>query len=248
MLLSFNGAYKYYTYNCPRAFEFRVIDKVYPPKTEVEENPLQSSQAAEGILRHKQVAEFFTAVRDGDLAATFGEMEFDPTSFPFIMNLIDEVTSSAVDARIEEEFYTDTDYNPIAGRSAVDPAVYARPDLFLVKNGKLHLFDWKFGNPDWGASSYYEETEWFLAVLSAHYPDVWEFTASIHFPNSNYTLPERTYTRVDIPGVQGRFKKFFDIAMNRKLFFPIPATHRCRFCDFRSEEAGGIGNCEDSLR
>jgi hypothetical protein len=245
MLISFNGSYRRFTYNCPRAFEYRAIKKIYPPKREDGEDGTQSAAAVEGILRHAQLADFIRAAKRGDVMG-MDNTEFEIDSYPTILDLLPILSASGVESHVETEFYVDLDYNPLDTRPTEGHVVSAKPDFFYIEDGLLRLYDWKFGNPNWGASSYIEETEWFLAILASHYPDVGEFQSVIHFPNSSYTLPEKTYSRIDMANIQGKYKRFFEIITTRRLFFPIPATHRCRFCDYRSEDAGGVGNCDDT--
>jgi hypothetical protein len=147
---------------------------------------------------------------------------------------------------IENEFFTDIEYHKVASKRAAPDIIYARPDIFLVNGGKLWLIDWKFGNHEFGASVYYRETEWFLAVLAACLPDIDEFETMIHFPNAKYTLPHRTYSRSDVGRLQQEFRVFIERVRSTKIFFSKPARSRCRLCDYRSEDTGGMGYCEDA--
>lgn len=246
MILSFNGHYRPYTYNCPAAFKFRAIDKIYPPKPE--EIPEEPSARREGIVRHEDVAGIFTGIMSGTVFPQEIEHEWFVED-DLLYGLVDTLAVEVPDRRVyvEESFYVDLDYNPLSARPSQGHAMSAKPDLIIIEDGRLTIYDWKFGNSYFGASVHYREVEWFLAVLQPHFLDVGEFVVKIHFPNDHYTLPERVLNSVQVGGLQREFSRFATEVTTRKIFFPEPARSRCRLCDYRAEENGGIGNCEDAI-
>jgi hypothetical protein len=107
--------------------------------------------------------------------------------------------------------------------------------------------DLKFGNPDYGAAKYYDETCFFLAMLGGEYPDIGEFETVVHFPIYDYSLPKRKYTIFQLARLQTSYRMRIEQILNDKMFKPKPSKQHCRFCDQRSEEAGGTGVCTYSV-
>lgn len=244
MLFSFNGTYRPYTYNCPQSFKFRAVDKIYPPRDEEPELPDEGNARQMGIIRHKELGDYMLGITTGEIEAN-AEPPFDISENDFINEVVADIAKAEL-VSIESEFFTDTDYHKIASKRAKPDVIYARPDMFMTKGGKLWLIDWKFGNHEFGASVYYKETEWFIAVLAACLPDIDEFESMIHFPNAKYTLPRRVYSRSDAAGLQMFFKTFINEVQTTRVFFSRPGRARCRLCDYRSEDTGGMGYCEDA--
>jgi hypothetical protein len=252
MRFSFTGSFVPFTYRCPQCFKFRAVDRIYPPKPETEaETPAPISARESGIVDHAAMGELLTGFTSV-LGPSWDEPPFDYTKSDLLIDLVAEIESRVgVDPDtifgIEAEYLTDIDYNPvIAGTPAPEHSIYSRPDFFIASDGRLRVFDWKFGNPDFGASTYYRETDWYACAVSAHFEDVAEVETIVHFPNSNYTLPSRLYTMPEIARLRFEFQMFFREVLTTRVFFPKPSRASCRFCDYRSEDAGGMGICEDA--
>jgi len=233
--ISFNGTIVPYLFRCPRSLYLRAVKKLYPPREEAD--PLVSTPRQLGIDMHDALRAYFT-----------GEKELVS---PLVMtDLLDELYDTAhtpdVTVYVEHEFLFDEFMNPIETAPKEGPFIYMRPDLVLVSDDQIRVFDWKGGNPDYGATQYHLETEFFLAGMAALYPDIGLAETIIYFPYKDYVLPTRTFNRTEMGSRQTYFTNLIDRILKDNLCWPTPSRMRCSFCDYRSEEAGGMHECEDT--
>ena len=232
MHISFSGVISPYTYHCPKSHFYRNIQKVkIEPKTEVVEDSTEVSKRVRGIELHDSLSQYL-------------KQEVD--TFPFITDTIQMYREHPL-VVVEEQFIFDLLFSPLNEKPTTD-FISIRPDAFYVYDGTLSVADWKFANPEYNASKHYNELEFFLAGLSSKYPDVCEAEVNIHFPEQDYTLPIRTYTMSDLARLQQKYIRLIENILEDKFFKTIPSKNRCYYCDYRSEDAGGSGTCEDSVQ
>lgn len=231
MHISFSGAIAPYTYNCPLAFKFRNIDHIYPEIKE-EEETTEISKREFGIQQHDLVAKYL-----------MGELD----SYEFTTSVIEDIKESSSKIEVEIQRFYNMDMSPINEKPSKGNYISARADAKVIDEYNTSIFDWKFGNPDFGSVRHYDEVEFFVALESATNPEVGEWNLIVHFPEHNYTLPVRTYNWVQAAELQRKFLLRIDNIMADKFLKPKPSRTRCRLCNYKSEEAGGVGNCEYSV-
>lgn len=241
MRLSFGGAIATYTYNCPLATKFRLVDKVRYPKPEETEEPeeaLMVSKKEMGIQDHETVADY--------LKGAIEELPYESEPVEFYKELTEDPEWEIL---VEPEFYLNMDYERITASEAWKEKnhIYFRPDLvaFNAAHGVLRIPDWKFGDENYGQVRHYHETSFFASMLAYSYTDADRFETEVYFPKKAYSLPPKTYGRPEIGLKQLEADTIFEKILTGH-FQPNPSRLRCKLCDFRSEDAGGIGNCEYS--
>jgi CRISPR/Cas system-associated exonuclease Cas4 (RecB family) len=232
MHISFNGVIVPYTYHCPHAHRLRNIERVVIPPREDQEEGLSRRQL--GIELHNAVAAYLTGNED-----TFAYMT------PTIQHLreLDDETILITEL---QEFY-DLDFTPLDQRPKSGDYISMRADAVEIAPSVVRIYDWKFGNSEYGASRYYDETEFFLACKASHTNDVQEWEVYIHFPIDNYTLPVRKYTALKAAQIQSRYIERIERIRNDRQLVPKPSRARCKFCDYRSYDNGGSGHCAYSV-
>lgn len=109
------------------------------------------------------------------------------------------------------------------------------------------MYDWKFGNPEFGYTKYYDEVEFFITLLSLLNPDIDTFLGNIHFPEYDYSFPVKKYNTNKLARMQNTLLRRIDFIIEDKYLLPNPGRTRCKLCSFRSEEAGGTGSCNHSV-
>lgn len=238
MRLSFGGALALHTYNCPLAVKFRHIDKVRWPKPEETEEELGPSKRELGIQDHQEIADYLTGAIE--------ELSYESEAVELYKERIDDPAWVVL---VEPEFYLNMDYERITESEAWEEKnhIYFRPDVvaYHARDGALHCIDWKFGTLEHGQVRHYHETSFFAAMLAYSYTDVDQFVTEIYFPKKAYSLPPKTYGRPEIGLKQLEADAIFEKILTGH-FQPNPSRLRCRLCDYRSEDASGIGNCEHS--
>jgi hypothetical protein len=239
MQLSFNGVIVPYVYRCPQAFKFRNINRIVLPTLEPVEDA-EISARAKGIEKHTQTVNYISGVSD--------DCSFATDKIESLRRLyLDRVDGSLV--FLEKEWLFDRWWNPLTERppkGSGEDFIYMRTDAVLVTDNYAEIYDWKFANPEFGASVHYNEISWFAAGLFAQYPDIGEVRVDVHYPEAQYSLPVRTYSRIDGTRLQQQYVKLLNKIRNDKFFWPAPSKAHCRFCDYRSVDSGGSGHCDDS--
>ena len=240
MRISFNGTLAPYTYNCPYAHKLRNICKIYPSAKDEEEKPESDelSKRQLGIQNHELCNKYIVGdIEEIDFATDYIEWAKNPK--------IDEIVTCE-----QEEFY-ELDMSFIGNSFTEDlkkrDHIYCRKDVVISSPYSTTVLDWKFGNSEYGITKYYDEVEFFIALEAAKNPDIGEWNAIVHFPVEDYTLPKKTYGPTTISRLQLRYTKRIERILNDRFYRPNPGRVRCRFCDYRSEEAGGTGDCEYSF-
>jgi hypothetical protein len=230
MFISFSGVIIPYTYCCPHAHFLRNIKRVVIPKREPdEEDPKVVSRRERGIKLHADTQKY--------LAGEEEEIEFSTDEIEYIRQYREEFPNNVF---LEREFKLPYD----------DDVLYARPDaLVYTPEGHLRIYDWKFANPDYGATRYYDETEFFLSVvtLTGELGNVYEAETCIHFPENDYSLPEKKFPAIRLAATQRLMMDRIDVIRKDRIYQPNPAPNRCRFCNYRSQDTGGSGNCNYTL-
>jgi hypothetical protein len=223
-------------YKCPQSYKFRNVDRIrLQPKEDID--PEVVSKRQRGIELHEKLSQFITG--------TLSDEEFEFVT-PEIVIVAAEFSSHPELCLVETEFFFDLDYNPQDERPK--EGIYIRPDFVLLdhENGTGVVYDWKFASPDYDASMFKREVEWYIAALAAKFPDIGFWRGIIHFPEKEYSLPYHDYDGYAAGNLQAYWKKFIDRIRSDHFYFPLPARSRCRFCDYRSEDSGGTGTCEDT--
>lgn len=239
MRYTFNGSIVPYYHRCPKSFKLRNIDRKFLPKQleEPEEPYRLESPREKGIRLHSLLNDYFR----GEVSEIPDEIDT-----PLISMIMDRKEHCEV-FKTEYELATDMSFNPLGAGDQAKDIVTARLDLFTIEDGVLNIYDWKFGTSEKGLSLYWSELNFFAALAHAHYPEIEELHKTIHFPLDDYTVP--------MPPTSG--SSFFVnqvVQMNQLKvikqdhnYFPRPSFSRCRFCDYRPEEAGGMGICKEAL-
>jgi hypothetical protein len=234
MQISFSSSVRPYFYNCPYAFKLRNIDKIYPsdvlPKKEETEEVEQSTRQF-GIEQH-------------DLAAAY--IKGDIEEFDYTTDTIEHLRN-ADNVVVETTRYLSLDLEPLARRPESGDFISYRTDATELGDGFGKIYDFKFGNPDYGSSIYYDEVEFFLLGDSIHFSEIGEWSIHIHFPINSYTLPVRTYTVQRLARLQDQWMWRLDQMLNDKFYAPKPSRVHCKLCDYRRVENGGCGVCEYSV-
>ena len=240
MQISFSGVITPYTYNCPYAHRLRNILRLKIPERPkpAEEEDVEQSRRQRGIELHNKISDYLKGVED---------------SFEFSTPLVEKVKAyidSDTVSHIERVFYYDDMFNPKEEVPSRDEDfISITPDLVLLyKDGTADIYDWKFANTEYGLSRHYDELSFFLSGLISTFPDVSRWTIYIHFPESDYTLPIRTYNATTAARIQHGMIDRVQKILNDKILKPQPSKARCQFCDRRSEDAGGSGQCDVSAR
>lgn len=231
--ISYSGYIVPYLYNCPRAHYLRNVVKYKPPIETEEEVTLTLDTETKrdyGIRLHEELSRFLLK-------------EVDECPCP--TTLIQEV-SKFPSSYVEQEHFFDTSFNPLSEKPRDMDFVSIRPDYYFINNGELFLFDWKFGNSDYSSVKYYGEVEFYICLLSAALPEISQAVGIIHFPSEDYTLPPRHFTLNQIVKLQVKYYELITRILADKICIPKPSKQRCRLCNFRSVDAGGIGGCEFS--
>lgn len=231
MNVSFSGVLSTYLYNCPHAHRLRNIEKNYLPRKEADEEPEGISAREFGIEQHDLIAAYILKKVD---------------TYEHSTDLI-EWFRNQPNPQVEVQRYYDLDGTCLASKPVEGDYISTRIDALVCQHFALVLADWKFGNPDYGAAKYYDETCFFLAMLGGEYPDIGEFETVVHFPIYDYSLPKRKYTIFQLARLQTSYRMRIEQILNDKMFKPKPSKQHCRFCDQRSEEAGGTGVCTYSV-
>ena len=234
MHISFNGVIKPYTYNCPYAYKLRNIDKIYPEDVLPKEEPAEEEEVSKrtfGIEQH-------------DLAARY--IQGEDVEFNFSTDTI-ELLRNNTDVEVEKTEYFDLNYCLLPSRPSSGDYISKRCDAVLRTPYTVGVFDLKFGNPDYGQTIYYDETDFFVMLEAFARPDYSEWRTEVHFPIHDYSLPTREYNYHRMSRLQQRYMMRIDRIMNDKFCKPEPSTAHCRFCDYRSIESGGCGVCEHSI-
>jgi hypothetical protein len=231
--ISFNGVIKPYTYNCPYAHKLRNIDKIFPsdvlpPK---EDDSEEESAASFGIDHHDLVAEYITQKTD--------EYEHSTETIKQLRH--------TPNVRVETTRFLSLDLEPLSTKPSSGDYISYRTDASLITLEQGNVFDWKFGNPDYGHTIYFDEVDFFVFGESLHHPEVGEWRGHIHFPIPDYTLPVRSYSSQRIARVQSQWLWRIEKIINDKFCKPKPSTIHCRFCDYRPIENGGCGVCEHAM-
>lgn len=229
MHISYTGVIVPYIYHCPRAHYFRNIQKV---KIDVDNNEAKVDEPSKrelGIQYHKALSQYLKKESD---------------DFPFLTDTI-QYYRSKCHLKVEQQLFFDTTFSPIEQKQKTH-FISITPDAYSFYDGCLEIADWKFANPEYNATKYYGEVEFFLAGLASIY-DVAEAYIDIHFPEVDYTLPRRAYGLAKISQIQQKYLILIDRIIQDKLWIAKPSKNRCIFCDYRSLETGGSGHCEESL-
>jgi hypothetical protein len=227
MQISFNGVVAPYTYNCPHAHRLRNIEHCYLERKEEPEEVEGVSKRVFGIEQHELIGQYIK-----------GEID----QFEYITDTV-ESFRARVNVQVEVQKFYDVDFSPLDRKPLAGDYVSARTDAIAIDKYLIDQADWKFGNPEWGAAKYYDETDFFMALAISEYPDVGEYRSVIHFPQHDYSLPIHTYTIAQAAKLQHKYQQRVDRILNDKFFKPAPGRIHCRFCDQRSEDAGGTGKC-----
>jgi len=230
MYISYSGVISPYLYNCPYAHFLRNVLKVKAlPKEHVKEEQEQElNKRTRGIELHEQLCAYLKQEED---------------EFAFVTDTITLFREHPL-VQVEQSFYFDLDFQVIAEPSFNDDFYGIRPDAFIYYDGELHIADWKFANTEYNSTRYYGEVEFFIALMSNIYPDIQTASSYIHFPEQDYTLPSRKYSAQAISKLQQHYIFLVDKIINTNILKPTPAKFRCAYCNFRSEDTGGIGQCE----
>lgn len=230
MRVSFNGVILPYTYNCPHAHKLKNIDRVViPPREDVPEEEI--SKRKRGIELHDSLAEYMK-----------GETE----EFPFLTDTIKRLQEER-DKIIEQEEYYDLDLKGLPSKPTEGDYISCRKDLQVIYDDKIEIVDWKFGNPDFGISRHLDELEFFLALESATSPEVGKWIITIHFPETDYTVPTKPYSYNQVARLQQKYLRRIDIILNDKYCKASPSRMNCKFCSYRSYDTFGSGDCEFSV-
>lgn|SRR5574343_242540 len=228
MHISYNGVIAVYTYNCPYAHKLRNIEHHYLERTKEAEDVDATSKRALGIEQH-------------DLIAQYIKQEID--YYEYTTDTV-ELFRSTEDIQVEVQKFFDLDFSPLSSKPTSGDYISTRADALIVTPYKITQIDWKFGNPEYGAVKHYDETDFFLALTTAVFPEVGEYESIVHFPVHDYTLPLRTYSINQAAKLQHKYLMRIDKILNDKFLKPIPGKIHCRYCDQRSEDAGGTGKCK----
>lgn len=232
MHISFNGVIAVYTYNCPYAHKLRNLEHCYLERVEsTEEADGTTSKRAFGIEQHELVSNYIK-----------GEIE----AFDYSTDTI-EWFKEQDNVQVEVQKFFDLGFTPLSSKPANGDYVSARADALAISSEKIRQADWKFGNPDYNAAKYYDETDFFMSLATATFPDVGEYESLVHFPQHDYTLPVRSFTIAQAARLQTKYLMRIEKIMNDKYFKPAPGKIHCRFCDQRSTEAGGTGKCDHTV-
>jgi hypothetical protein len=230
MHISYNGFIAPYTFQCPRSFFFKNIQKVLIAKSEEELNAeKEPSRRVRGIQLHNDVAAY---------------LKHEIDEFPYITDTIaffHDLPQGEVQIEVQDFF--DTGFNPIPCKPEGD-YVSSRIDCAWTGPTKVLIADWKFANPDYGLTRYRDELEFFLVGQSAKHPEIGEWQLVLHFPENDYTVPLPTYGYNSVARLQQNFLSRIDIIMEDKFYRPIPSQFRCGFCPYRSHDSGGSGHCK----
>jgi len=232
MHVSYSGVITPYIYNCPKAHYFRNVQKVRIEVSETTSEHEGPSRRELGIQNHELLSQY---------------LKQETEEFPYLTDTI-EYFKERPTLQVEEQFFFDTAYTVLNEKPTDTDFISIRPDAFSYHDGFLELVDWKFANPDFGAAKYYGELEFFLAGLSAKFPDTYEAYINIHFPEVDYSLPKRYYSTAKLVALQQKYIALVDKILNDKLWLAKPAKSRCSLCNYRSQDAGGAGCCEWSIR
>ena len=242
MHISFSGVIAPYTYNCPYAHKLRNILKLKIPKKEessAEEQAEDQSRRQRGIELHQKLSDYLKNIED---------------SFNFTTSTIENVKSRLQPENIfgvEHTFYFDEMFNPLKEipENKNEDFISLTPDLFIInKDGSADLYDWKFANSEFGIARHYDELSFFLSGLISKFVAVYEWRIHIHFPEEDYTLPIRTYNFSSAARIQFNMQNRIDKILTDKQLKATPSKARCYFCDRRSEDTGGSGQCDLSMR
>jgi hypothetical protein len=202
-------------------------------------DPTLVTKRQRGIELHEKVQQYITGTLPDGVEFEFITEDVELAATAFTMQSPDK-------AFVEKEFFFDLDYNPLDERAK--DGIYIRPDFVYIDDGNVgFVYDWKFASPDYDASMFKREVEWYIAALGARFPDVGLWRGIVHFPELSYSLPYHDYSSHQVMGLQEYWKKFISRIRNDSFFFPLPSRARCRFCDHRSEDSGGTGKCEDTV-
>lgn len=233
MHISFNGVIAVYTYNCPYAHKLRNIEHCYLERVEsTEEADGTTSKRAFGIEQHELVSQYI-------------KKEID--SFDYTTDTI-EWFREQEKVQVEVQKFFDLGFSPLDAKPTSGDYVSARADaLVAIPWDKVVQADWKFGNPEYNAPKYYDETDFFMSLAISTFPEVGSYKSIIHFPQHDYTLPVRTYTIQQAGRLQDKYLRRVDKILKDKYFKPSPGKIHCRFCDQRSTEAGGTGKCAHTV-
>lgn len=235
MHISYSGVIAPYTYNCPHAHKLKnILRVVIEPREEVspsEDEVQEPSKRQRGIDLHEEVAAYIA----GDLE------EFD-----LVTDTIDRVKNSPFATVEVQEFYT-TDLFLRSTKPEKGNYVSTRKDAIIRTPEVTEIFDWKFGSPEFAIAKHIDELEFFLACEASADPNVGEWLITIHFPESNYTVPRDPYDYRKVAKLQKRYIDRIDLILNDKYWQPNPSRANCRFCNYRSYDTGGSGHCEHSV-
>lgn len=229
MHITFNGVIAPYTYACPYAHKLRNIFKIYPPKKEAEETASDVLSAREeGILEHDAVRDYLLGIRE----------EYDYNT-KWV-----EWAKEQEQLQVEVQEFYNLDFERLPSKPEKGDYVSTRMDVIVRDPARHTVVDWKYGNIDYGAARYYDEVEFFTCMEAASNPDVGEWRIIIHFPKDDYTLPIKTYGPTQMSRLVESYGRRIDAIMSDHFMRPKPEYLRCRLCSYRSEEAGGCGECE----
>ena len=231
MHISFSGVISPYIYHCPWCYYLRNVKRVkIEPKEDITQE--EQSRRMRGIELHEQLSQYLK-----------GEVE----EFPFVTDTIEQYKKHPL-AEIEKQFYFDLDMNLLPDKPSRTDFYSIRPDAYIYQDGSLFIADWKFANSEYNTAKYYNEVEFFIALLSTTFSDIYQAHLAIHFPEEDYTLPTRSYSIQAIASLQQKYLAFTDRILNEKIHKPIPSKARCYFCDYRSSDTGGAGICEYTVQ
>lgn len=226
--ISFNGVIVPYTYHCPYAHRLKNIERVQIEQP-IEEEGEEISKRQRGINLHNDISAYLK-----------GDIE----DFPFITETVQLFTNGQLET---QEFYT-LDLSPLNSKPEEGMYVSCRKDAVLRTEYISKVADWKFGNPEYGISKYIDEGEFFLACEAALNPNISEWHLLIHFPEQDYTVPRNPYSAFDVARLQTQYINRIQVIISDKFLMPNPSRDRCFFCPYRSQENGGSGHCEFSVR
>lgn len=231
MHISYNGFIAPYTFQCPRSFWFKNIQKVLiaKPDEEIEDADQEPSRRMRGILLHSEIASYLKHEVD--------EFQFATDTVEFFRNLPKEEVS------IEEQSFFDIDFNSIPCKPE-GTYISTRTDCTWLGPNEVIIVDWKFANHNYGIAHYRDELEFFIVGESAKNHEIGSWRPILHFVEQDYSVPLPLYTYNDIARLQQRFLGRIDTILNDKFYAPIPSQGRCGFCPYRSEDTGGSNTCE----
>jgi hypothetical protein len=229
MHISFSGVIAIYTYNCPYAHKLRNIDRVRIDYDKPEEprEELGQSRRERGIELHEQAAKY--------VKQELQDFEFNTATLQLARSLANKET--------EQQYFLDTWLNPLPEKPSSGDFVSFRTDVTARSDSVTRIFDWKFGNPEFGIAKHLDELKFFVACESAKYPEVGQWEIIIHFPELDYTVPTIPITYTKAATLQQIYVDRIQHILRDKFYRPYPGRSRCRLCPYRTAETGGSDHC-----